>query len=306
MGLNSDLTFPEDETVIDKWLLENKDVVISELKEYFEGTLDLCGPDDKINTIPAKELYEKASDSIFSCKDEIAAFFYEKQHWDKHIADNVNTRKAYIKSSKTKDARDKAFSNAYLGLLLKNDGYMPYEDKDELKKFVFLVVNNVSLHRIFSKNKNHEEETVFKEFYLMSEFMDAIGCLTPNELMQIFPINKKYDGAKYQSKDYFYTIEAIKKHGPDKVIGKGNAFNFLWDYCNNQLNLFVVEYMSAMSNLYKLQSGKGIMEEFFEKNGVDTYTYDDVDGYLINNRTGQITKTYKSKKRISRHFKRVK
>ncbi len=306
MELNSNLILPENESVTYKWLLDNRDAVVSELKDYYEGTLDICGPDDDINTIPAKELYEKACDNIFSCKDEIVTFFYEKQYWDKYIADGINAKKLNYKSSNIKDARVKAFANAYLGLLLKHDGYIPYEDKDELKKFIFLVVNYVSRDRLISEIKNSEEETIFREFYLMSEFMDAIGSLTPIELTQIFPIDKTYDGKKFQCKDYFYSMDVIKKHGPDKVIGKGNAFNFLWDYENMRVRLFLVEYMSAMSNLYKLQSGKGIMEEFLEENGVDTYSYDSVDGYLINNRTGQITKTYKPKKRVPKQFKRVK
>lgn len=79
------LTLPKDDTSADKWLLDNRDTVIAELKDYYEGCLDNCGPDDDINTIPAKELYEKASLDILSCKDEIQAFYTEVEFWNKII-----------------------------------------------------------------------------------------------------------------------------------------------------------------------------------------------------------------------------
>lgn len=85
MGIFSNLTFPEDESSIGKWLLNNKNVVIAELKELYEFCLDNCGPDDEINTLPAKELYERASLDILSCKDEIQDYYSEIEYWEKLI-----------------------------------------------------------------------------------------------------------------------------------------------------------------------------------------------------------------------------
>ena len=85
MGLYTNLNFPKNESAVDKWLLNNKDAVIAELKEHYEGCLEHCGADDEYNTIPAKELYEKALADVFSCKDEIQAFYEEVEYWENCI-----------------------------------------------------------------------------------------------------------------------------------------------------------------------------------------------------------------------------
>lgn len=68
-------------SIDDKWLNDNKDTILADLKEYYEGSLDICGADDEINTIPAKELYEKARVDIVSCRTEIEEFYQEKNYW---------------------------------------------------------------------------------------------------------------------------------------------------------------------------------------------------------------------------------
>lgn len=85
MGLLNDLTLPKDETPIEKWLIENRDDIIAELKDYYEGCVDNCGEHDEINTIPAKELYEKANKDILSCKDDIEDYYREVEYWQDYI-----------------------------------------------------------------------------------------------------------------------------------------------------------------------------------------------------------------------------
>ena len=85
MKISSNTAFPGIE--VDKWLADNKDAIIAELKEYYEGCLDNCGPDDEINTLPAKELYEKAGINILSCKDEIEKYFALKEYCDGILAE---------------------------------------------------------------------------------------------------------------------------------------------------------------------------------------------------------------------------
>lgn len=74
------LIFPKDIKATDNWLIENRNAIITELKGYYEASIDLCGIDDDTNTIPAKSLYEKASMDILSCKDEIAEYYSMKEY----------------------------------------------------------------------------------------------------------------------------------------------------------------------------------------------------------------------------------
>ena len=55
-----------------------------------------------------------------------------------------------------------------------------------------------------------------------------------------------------------------------------------------------MEYTTAMSAIYKAQTGKGIMERFFEDRGVPVYTMDKETGIMINNQTGDIMKPKKA------------
>lgn len=87
MGLYKNLDLPKDETAIDQWLLDNKDRILVELKEHYEACIEMCGLDDDVNTIPAKELYESASKDILSCSDDIQYYFKEVERWEKLIED---------------------------------------------------------------------------------------------------------------------------------------------------------------------------------------------------------------------------
>jgi hypothetical protein len=85
MGLFNYLVLPKDGPINDTWFVENKNKILADLKDYYEACIDLCGEDDDINTIPAKELYEKANIDIILCKGEIESFYTESEYWEKFI-----------------------------------------------------------------------------------------------------------------------------------------------------------------------------------------------------------------------------
>lgn len=109
-------------------------------------------------------------------------------------------------------------------------------------------------------------------FMLCESVAEALKQITPRELMQVFPPEKTYDGDKWQAKDYYSTMETVKAHGPDRAIGDGDANRFLWGYMNLDLMEFEVARMCSMSDLYRQQTGEGIMEKYFKEQGVKTYT----------------------------------
>jgi hypothetical protein len=75
-----------------------------------------------------------------------------------------------------------------------------------------------------------------------------MALLTPREFTNIFPIEKVYDGAKYETKDYFFTVQAIEKIGWDSVIDD-DIVEFLWDYTNIYVSLFLVEMLGCTSDI---------------------------------------------------------
>lgn len=107
--------------------------------------------------------------------------------------------------------------------------------------------------------------------------MYLIEKLTYKEFMNIFPIEKSYDGDKWECKDYFSTMDYLKDKNLDDVIGE-NAFDLIWKYHNEDVIEFGVEYMMFLSRERRKQTGKGIAEEICEENNVEMLSMYDIDG----------------------------
>ena len=93
-------------------------------------------------------------------------------------------------------------------------------------------------------------------FDLIDALFSVMGCIKLKNFVTIFPITKEYDGEKWQSKDYFYTIDVLSKMDWDKPIGRDNMYDLLWDYQNDDLQEVCVEFTCAMSAIYRSQTGK--------------------------------------------------
>ena len=147
-------------------------------------------------------------------------------------------------------------------------------------------------------------EARFAELDVMVHF---IGCLTPAELMEIFPIDKTYDGSRYQTKDYFSTMEVMNKLDHNQQIHRSiNPLELLWDYQNWDISFFLLELMNCISEVRKLQGEPSLIDEFIEDMGIDTYTlHTDSKGkqYFYNRNTG---KTVAVQERKIRPFKVIK
>lgn len=156
-----------------------------------------------------------------------------------------------------------------------------YFDFDE--EFDFEIHNRLIFWGVKSLGRNHEFDGdldfLQDTMYLYQFIMDLLERITPNQLMNMFPIEKVYDGEKYELKDYFSTIEHCKAHGLNKPIG--NAFEFLWDYMNTDTGLFLVRYMSFLSDINKLKTGQGILETYAAEMGIKTYKKREVNGRTV-------------------------
>ncbi|MCM1278485.1 MAG: hypothetical protein NC304_05880 [Robinsoniella sp.] len=143
-----------------------------------------------------------------------------------------------------------------------------------------------------------EEQHILEESQATFQLIDAIftvcGCLTLRNFVTTFPIDKTYDGAKWECKDYFSTMEVLSKMDWDKPIGKDELLELLWDYDNSDLRHAYVEFTTAMSAIYRAQTGKGIAETWCEDMEIPTYTVYKDTGIMKNNQTGDIMKPKKA------------
>lgn len=161
--------------------------------------------------------------------------------------------------------------------------------QDELMKVALCGVKYIN-SAIEMDAINHRLDSTYQTpFEVKQNSFNLIDAILGN-LIKIFPIDKTYDGDKWDFKDYFFTMDVLKKKCLDNAVGRDGVFNLMWDYENRDLREFTVFYMSCMSAMYKQQTGVGIEEKFCEDNGIGTYTMDRENGLLIDNQTGEIAK----------------
>lgn len=180
--------------------------------------------------------------------------------------------------------------------------YQEMKEDGSLVKFVYLNVKTIP--GIQDYRKIYTREAIEDDFMINSIVLQSIGMFTPEQLMQYFPPERSYDGEKYGCKDCFTSLKAIGELEKGKPIGEEDkVIELLWDYHNWDLDKFMVGWMMTISRMRQLAGRPGVMEEFLQDQGVDTYTYHEQEGYMQNNRTGEISKISKPKKRIPKQIR---
>lgn len=214
---------------------------------------------------------------------------------------NGDKIKAEDKQARLEQLYMKAFGRKVVAIY---DGSDLKHYRDNLKRAVFYAVKYYGLERIDRRHSSEPRtlEQVNADFNFLESVKMLMGQLTPRELMSMFPIEKEYDGEKFGCKDYYFTIEKLKDFDLDAPLGAEALEELLWDYQNNDLFAFSSAAFSIISNMYKAQTGKGIMEQWCEDQGIGTYTVNQEKGIIQDNQTGEIHKLSKK----SSHLKIVK
>ena len=167
---------------------------------------------------------------------------------------------------------------------------------DTLAKMFFYGSRYITL-KYRSKNKGMFEPRIVNYQELMEDFTfsnlmyQILGHLTLRQVQDMYPIDKEYDGKKYYCKDYFFSIEKLKGVDPDTLLcyQYPDITDFTWDYWNRELIDFDVAMMEIASDIRRCEGKKGIMEEFMEKQGIESYTVS-TDGTMKNSKGEKICK----------------
>jgi hypothetical protein len=95
----------------------------------------------------------------------------------------------------------------------------------DLKRGALALVKglNVRNKKINAESEADYIKAVWDNFQLYEMALSVIGMLTPKEVIETFPIYKRYDGHKYETKDYFSVQERSKN--ASKVSNKISCFN---------------------------------------------------------------------------------
>ncbi|MDF2910631.1 MAG: phage infection protein [Sporolactobacillus laevolacticus] len=175
---------------------------------------------------------------------------------------------------------------------------------DEKKK---LAVYGVKYLIGFNQPKNPTEEEAQHNLNFVFMIDDFLSTFTPREFMGVFPIDKKFDGKRYEFKDYFYTMNYLKSLEMDKSIGRENLSEFLWEYMNRTMWLFSAVKMEFLADVQCARGEKDWFEQFAEDNNLTLYeSFSDGSGeYMQNQKTGEIQKIIPHKRHL-KWIRRVK
>lgn len=174
------------------------------------------------------------------------------------------------------------------------------DEKESIKKLIFYGVKAINTK---PKDEYLNPETIQSNIDFNNVILGAIGTLTPKELMNIFPLDKYYKGAKYESKDYFYSMNYIKNHGINETIK--DPISFLWEYTNIDTSIFLMNVLREIDNLRISQGNQSMPSEFMEAQEIKPlrkYTDQRGKDFFINDK-GQ---TMRIKKKYPRYLKLVK
>lgn len=135
------------------------------------------------------------------------------------------------------------------------------------------------LCRLFRKKDESEERC---KLVLFNTILELFAKMSPEQIAQMFPPAKVYDGARYGEIDYFDSMEAVEKYG-GKASFAGDAdkaMEFLMSVNNLSLRLFLVTGLSIINQYRMAEEGReDLASEFFSSElGKDIPVYHMADG----------------------------
>lgn len=128
------------------------------------------------------------------------------------------------------------------------------------------------------------------------------ACMTPKEFSGMFPIEKRYDGAKYECKDYYYTKEYIARFSDGELIGDSRASEFLFEYQNRDVTFYMVAWMGIVNRMHQASGGRDMLVEFFADQGTPLHTYRREGNVFVDDETGEKHEIKKPRNRLRDFF----
>lgn len=140
---------------------------------------------------------------------------------------------------------------------------------DDLIRYIYLAV------KVYGKENrtefNHAKAyksclEIEKRYQELKQVMDTIGRLTPMELLRLYPVDKEYDGKKWGTKDYFYTMDRLRSLPADKPIGDAqDVAVLLWDYQNWDLAFLLLQWENVLGDLHVYCNEPGPQDELHDR-----------------------------------------
>ena len=159
------------------------------------------------------------------------------------------------------------------------------EDKQaSMKKLALLGVKTMNSR---DEPMTHSRISVKRYLEAINIVIGMMACMKPQEFVRTFPPTKRYDGDKWQMKDYHSTMEAIREIPQDEIIGQ-HIVSLLWDYMNPDVTELTVNLMKVTSIMRRLEGKPDLAETFINSLPPPSAIYTTKDGrrFSLDGKTG--------------------
>ena len=165
---------------------------------------------------------------------------------------------------KAKDMRA-LHANALLNtlILVEKEGLT----ESSLRKIVFHGVKTICFTPINKDNVSFEDFQ--RLFQIICYVKDYMSRLTPSQFVAIFPIEKKYDGEKWECEDFFSTVEYLNTLDTHSPIGD-MIDDLLWEYTNSDIRRFNITSLVVMDMLRVFDGKCSMAEEWAAEKEIKT------------------------------------
>ena len=159
--------------------------------------------------------------------------------------------------------------------------------KENLSRFVF------SYGRVLITFYELDDLASVESFFEAFELWKQAACLlTYRELFTtVYPIDKHYDGYKYEIKDYWSTKEYIEENINDlnETVEEDVLMELIMEYHNSDLFRIAMRYVKAIDFYHECKYGFTVMDEFLDSVGAISIPRDSK-GNLIGIVDGKVVK----------------
>lgn len=134
-----------------------------------------------------------------------------------------------------------------------SDDITGHKLKGILKKFIFSAVKAYDNYDISYATGNID--FMKSEFEKLMNIMRIMSYLSPYDIYTMFPPTKDYKGLKHGKKDYYTSIEAVKRAGGNSAfINDAAAYDFLCAYSNQDIDRFLIAAEYIIGEFKHLQA----------------------------------------------------
>lgn len=131
-----------------------------------------------------------------------------------------------------------------------------------------------TLHLLIKMIETMPKNYTIQEFEYYEAIMNMthsmMRVMTIRELKQCYPIEKTYDGARWECKDYYSTMNSLTEYDEDKMID-GDLSDILWDYFNPVIMRVHVNMMLLIDKKNELEGKQGLMEKISQDFQIPLY-----------------------------------